>query len=173
MADVLVIGVGNPLRGDDGLGWHAIRELRATLPGGIAELIACHQLTPELAEPVARARRVIFIDAALGEEPGAVNVQPVDPGSLAPVTFSHQLDPPALMQYAKQLYESQPEAWTISVNSKACGYSETLSDVVRSSWGTVLNLLRDLTLSGGGCGVRSYDVDRRARGLPHVLSHTR
>jgi len=146
MADVLVIGVGNPLRGDDGLGWHVIRGLRAALPAGGTELIACYQLTPELAEPVARARRVIFVDAADGEEPGAINVQPVDPGSSTPAAFSHQLDPPALMHYAKQLYGSQPEAWTVSVNGKAYGYSETLSDVVRSSWGTVLNLIRDLTL---------------------------
>ena len=33
MGRVLIIGYGNPLRGDDGFGWHAAERLRETAPG--------------------------------------------------------------------------------------------------------------------------------------------
>ena len=72
MAGVLVIGVGNPLRGDDGLGWHAAEHLRERLVELHATVTSCHQLIPELAEPVSRAERVIFIDARVGPTPGTV-----------------------------------------------------------------------------------------------------
>ena len=65
MARALIIGYGNPLRGDDGLGWRAAEQLAEIIPQSEAEVIACHQLTPELAEPISRARLVIFIDMSL------------------------------------------------------------------------------------------------------------
>jgi hydrogenase maturation protease len=68
MARVLIVGYGNPLRGDDGLGWHAAEALRAALPE--AEILAVHQLTPELAEDASRAELVIFLDAAETGAPG-------------------------------------------------------------------------------------------------------
>ena len=46
----LIIGYGNPLRSDDGFGWHAGRLLAQALAGQEAEVITCHQLTPELAD---------------------------------------------------------------------------------------------------------------------------
>lgn len=63
MAHTLIIGYGNPLRGDDGLGWHVAQRLAAVLPQHRARIEVCHQLTPELAEPISRADLVIFIDA--------------------------------------------------------------------------------------------------------------
>src|SRR5580704_15594719 len=48
----LVIGYGNPLRSDDALGWHASRLLAQALAGQEVDVITCHQLTPELAEPL-------------------------------------------------------------------------------------------------------------------------
>jgi len=48
-ARVLVIGYGNTLRGDDGLGQRAAEALaQRALPDGV-EVLSCHQLTIELA----------------------------------------------------------------------------------------------------------------------------
>jgi hydrogenase maturation protease len=149
MARALVIGLGNPLRGDDGLGWHVVQELRATLPESSAELIACHQLTPELAEPVARARCVIFVDAAIGDEAGLIKVRELDVHSTAATALSHRLDPEALIHYAQHLYGSLPEAFMVSVNGEAYGYSETLSDAARSSLPAVLRLVGGLVPLAG------------------------
>src|SRR5690242_12833541 len=102
MARVLVIGYGNPLRGDDGVGWHAAEALAKSLqdeervPAERVMVLACHQLTLELAEPLSRVERVIFIDACDGPPPGSVDRQPIgsvleSQGAGGPL-FSHHLD---------------------------------------------------------------------------------
>jgi hydrogenase maturation protease len=63
MPRILIIGYGNPLKSDDGLGWHAAQELsRELTPPGV-KVIRAHQLTPELAEEASTAELVLFIDA--------------------------------------------------------------------------------------------------------------
>lgn len=73
---VLIVGYGNPLRRDDGVGWYAAQRLSHELSGEQAEVIACHQLMPELAERISQTDLVIFIDAAVGTSPGAFPAPP-------------------------------------------------------------------------------------------------
>jgi hydrogenase maturation protease len=51
MPGTLIIGYGNPLREDDGVGWQVADQLLKNSEGSIKVLTA-HQLTPELAEPI-------------------------------------------------------------------------------------------------------------------------
>ena len=62
MARILIVGYGNPLRFDDGLGWRAAEELsqRLSPPEIEVEVIVRHQLTPELADNVRNAEAVFF-----------------------------------------------------------------------------------------------------------------
>jgi hydrogenase maturation protease len=138
MARTLIIGIGNPLRGDDGLGWRALEMLerhtealgaRASRPP--FETVVCHQLTPELAEPISRAAQVIFIDACVGSPPGKIRVDHLAADS-AVGGFTHRLDPQGLMNYCRELYGTCPEAWTISMTGAEYGYSEGLSAAVES-----------------------------------------
>src|SRR5579862_3803538 len=69
---ILIVGYGNPLRRDDALGWHASRLLAEALVGKDVEVITCHQLTPELAEPLSRCQRAVFIDADAEGKPGEI-----------------------------------------------------------------------------------------------------
>jgi Ni,Fe-hydrogenase maturation factor len=57
----LVIGLGNPLRGDDGVGWWLAQRARRLRP--TPRVLQVRQLTPELCVELAAARRVLFIDA--------------------------------------------------------------------------------------------------------------
>ena len=75
----LVVGYGNPLRGDDGLGWHAAAALAADPRLADTDVITRHQLTPELAEDIATARLAVLIDASLGDTPGCVSIREVAP----------------------------------------------------------------------------------------------
>lgn len=50
MARVLVLGYGNPLRSDDGLGWRVAVELFRANASVDVLVLPCHQLTPDLAE---------------------------------------------------------------------------------------------------------------------------
>lgn len=147
MRGALVIGLGNPLRGDDGLGWHVIEQLRGTGVEGHADLLACHQLTPELAAPVAQSARVIFVDAAQGGLVGEVCLERINPeaGSAArPAALSHHLDPAGLIRYTKQLYAEVPEAMIVSVRGAAYGLSEHLSEPVLGAIPQVLRVLNEL-----------------------------
>ena len=58
----LVIGYGSDLRGDDGLGRRAALAVAALEMAG-ATVMSVHQLTPELAEPLAGVDGAIFLDA--------------------------------------------------------------------------------------------------------------
>jgi hydrogenase maturation protease len=48
MPGTLLIGYGNPLRGDDGLGWQVADQVARDADKSI-KVVATHQLTPELA----------------------------------------------------------------------------------------------------------------------------
>lgn len=125
----LLIGYGNPLRGDDGLGWQvAVRYAReaAARPG--LRVLPCHQLTPELAESLSEVDRVIFVDATAESPPGEIKVVPLSPDPAAPRSFTHQCDPPGLLASAHALYGHAPaEAWLVTVGGAEFGYCESLS----------------------------------------------
>jgi hydrogenase maturation protease len=148
MRSALIIGFGNPLRGDDGLGWHAAQELRQTLRGEDAEVVACLQLMPELAEAVAHSKRAIFIDAAVGQPPGEITFAEIKAESRGFPACSHHLDVRRLMQYSRELYGIVPQAFSVSVNGEAYGYAEMLSSRVQSTLPAVLRLARDLAFRG-------------------------
>ncbi len=112
MSEILVVGYGNTLRRDDGIGpkiAEAVTELN--LPG--VRALCCHQLTPELAAPIAEARAVIFVDA---ERDTAAVVEPreIESGGTGQVT-THTFDPASLLSLARQVYGHCPRAWLLVV----------------------------------------------------------
>jgi len=124
----LIIGYGNLLRSDDAVGCHAAHELEQHYrddPG--VEVIACQQLTPELAEDVSRCGFVLFLDAWSAEKPGTIRQTRIFPGN-GPGGFTHQLTPSSLLSAAQQLYGDAPEAicitlegWSFEVGNKLSG----------------------------------------------------
>src|SRR5579884_268480 len=107
MARVLILGYGNPLRGDDGFGWHTAQRLSAQFHSPDVQVIACDQLTLELAEDISRAERVLFIDAARNLRAGDVRcetIAPRAPGERgSPLSYSHHLPPSTLLNVCREL----------------------------------------------------------------------
>lgn len=126
---LLVIGYGNPLRGDDGFGYRAAERI----PGAIA----VHQLTPELVEPIARADRVVFLDATAEGAPGEIRRRAVHPAA-AESGFTHHATPEALLSGAIALYGRAPEAEIVTVCGADFSVSETLSAAVAAALDTVV-----------------------------------
>lgn len=133
MAGVVIIGYGNPLRSDDGLGWRAAQQLAPLLQGLDAQVVACHQLTPELAETISRASLVIFIDADGENPPGKLSVRRVLPSPTLPLDFTHHLTPATLLACADAIYGSYPEAIVFSVSAESFEVGEELSPSVSSA----------------------------------------
>jgi hydrogenase maturation protease len=131
MPHTLIIGYGNPLRGDDGFGWHAALRLRDLIHDDGIEILPVHQLTPELMDPISRARRVIFIDAAVGEEPGKMTVTTLETTGGAAPAFTHFATPAALLVGARSLYGAKPEGILVTVVGLDFELGEKLSEPVQ------------------------------------------
>jgi hydrogenase maturation protease len=71
----LVLGIGNSLMGDDGVGIHAIEALQAENTNEDITFIDGGTLSFTLTDVIANAENLIVIDAAeLGQRPGVVKV---------------------------------------------------------------------------------------------------
>ena len=125
---LLVIGFGSTLRGDDGAGPAAAELLREQ---GL-DALAVHQLTPELAERIAAARVVFFLDADAGLPAGEVSVVRLAESDAA---IEHVASPAALLRLAHQVYAAAPEAWLIAMGGASFEIGEELSDAARRAVG--------------------------------------
>ena len=142
MPDVLVIGFGNPLRGDDGLGWRAAQELERADLGPDVHVVTCRQLTPERAADVAAAGFVLFIDAACDRPAGQVARLDVECGSGRPTFCVHQLDPSGLLALARDAYGAFPQAVALSVGAESFECGERMSAPVTAALADVLERAR-------------------------------
>ena len=138
---VLVVGYGNPLRGDDGIGWHAA-ELLATDPRlDGARVLAHHQLAPELAEDISRASLVVLVDASADGDPGTVRVHTVEPTPAGQTTWSHHLDPQTLAGLAEALYGLVPPIVLVSVAAGSFAEGDGLSGALERALPEVVEVV--------------------------------
>ena len=118
----MVIGYGNPVRQDDGLGLRAAELLEAN---GI-EVLRCQQLTPELAADIADSQTAVFLDAAADLEPGAIRCTEVacEPGGAS----THHLTPGQLLGFTAATFGRAPRALLISGGPCCMDFREGLTD---------------------------------------------
>jgi hydrogenase maturation protease len=144
MAEVLIIGYGNPLRGDDAVGWQAAERLRESIRDEQVEIVTSHQLTPEMADTISRARIVIFIDADCDNREGEIVFRRVEPDPSAPELFSHQLTPEVLLGVASRLYGGSATGVLISMGVRSFEYGAELSEAVRTALPALLERVQKL-----------------------------
>jgi len=126
---VLVIGYGNTLRSDDGIGARVAESIEALgLPG--MHGFACPQLTPELADPVSRAGTVVFVDASAEGPQGPVRMQRLEPAESSRL-LTHAANPSTLLALARDAFGRAPEAWWLTVPAADLGFGDRLSSVGR------------------------------------------
>ena len=132
----LILGYGNTLRKDDGLGIYAAQTLDSLdLPGAV-EICTYQQLSPELSSMLAKVDHAIFIDAALvagGQEPGTINTRVLHPRTSQPSSITHHFDPETLLAMAGALYGHVPQAMLFSVTAASFDLGEDLSPEVTSA----------------------------------------
>jgi hydrogenase maturation protease len=144
--EVLVIGYGNALRGDDGIGPAVAAEIAAmALPG--VRVLAVHQLTPELAANIADARRVVFVDAAVSGDLVTVTRLTAEP---TPPSLTHATDPRALLALAGVLEGHAPDAWLVTARGSDFRYKEGLSEAGREQVRHVTHRVRELICPAPG-----------------------
>lgn len=128
----LVIGWGNDLLGDDAAGRCVAREVAARNRPDV-EALDVHQLTPELALYIAKAKTVIFVDADAAAEQDAIRMERIFPAHTADrAAAGHTGRPEDLLAMAESLYGMRPEAWLIAVPARSFEPGEALSGITRT-----------------------------------------
>ena len=124
---MLVIGYGNDLRSDDGAGVRAATILAAqSLP---LRVVIATQLTPDLAEDIASAAQVVFVDAYPAPESGAsLRVEKIfGDEAEKPSVMGHYGNPAALLHLAEELFGASPDAWMVGIPAYSFIAGETIS----------------------------------------------
>jgi len=152
----LLVGLGNSLRGDDGVGVHLAGWAERRWP--VLQVRSVQQLTPELCCELSLAQRVLFIDAwQVATTPCGTGETPKPPGTRQPpaggdrcaampiliplnlpstgadggagawAAFSHQLDPAQLLAITALLYGHAPQAWLLLVPAFQFAHGQELS----------------------------------------------
>ncbi|MGD0940269.1 MAG: hydrogenase maturation protease [Terracidiphilus sp.] len=144
-ARCLVLACGNALRGDDGVGlWLAEwAEQRFVGQAGV-RIIVDHQWTPELAEDVAHAQSVLFIDCSLASPPGAIDLTPVEPANDGHGKGTHHLDAAHLLALAREFYGSLPHnAQQLTIGAGSTGLGEGFSTEVTAALPEACRLIEE------------------------------
>jgi hydrogenase maturation protease len=128
LQNLLVIGYGNTLRGDDGVG-PRVAEAVAALQLPDVHALVCPQLSPEHADPIAKARVVVFVDAAV-DAPREVQLRRLEPADASQL-MAHAADPRTMLALSRDVFGRVPEAWLLTIPAETLEFSETLSPVAQ------------------------------------------
>lgn len=137
---ILIIGIGNRLRQDDGFGPAVAAALRTQYRGHSAlTIVEAHQLLPEMAEWIGQAESVILVDAAVttdtaDNEPGKLNCQKLERGHpKASRPISHFLTPESLISLTNLMYGETGEIYLLTGIGRDFEAGEALSPPMQAA----------------------------------------
>lgn len=154
----LLIGYGNPGRGDDGLGPALAAEIEALgIPGLTVDID--YQLTVDHAVLIASHDLVVFADAMIGL---AVPYRFAVVDAAQPATLgSHQVSPEAALALAGLLFGHAPTGWMLAIGGAEFGeVKEGLSQLARANLAGAVAFLRGW-----------FDAEPEAGLLPVAATH--
>lgn len=132
--DYLIIGVGNPLRGDDGAGWvlaeQLAEQLRSALAGSgvTVQVQLVQQLLPEMAAEVTESVPAVLVIVDCEAEAKAARLRRIEPATVGEPLGSHGLTAGQLLALAGRLYEFRAEAWLATVRGSNFAHGAGLSE---------------------------------------------
>lgn len=137
----LVIASGNPLRGDDAIGSVAADIVQSwRIPG--VNVLAVHQLVPELIDEIKRVQRVLFIDAAVTHFDGGFQAREVEPNPSSQ-PFGHFESAANLMALLRKLDGVTPAAWLVSITAASFEHGDPMTATAQSHLDAALAWIRD------------------------------
>ncbi len=147
---IKIIGCGNLLAGDDGIGIHVLNELKKTYLPSHIQLFEGGTDPLRLLDLLRNTSRVILIDAITGAgnpgevfilTPEQIDTQPFEPLSL------HQFSLPQIFQFGSELYpqEMPKEIFIVGIEGKSIdayctGLSPAVEQAIPQAIVAVLNL---------------------------------
>ena len=147
---ITVVGIGQPLRGDDSVGWQLVQALPDR--EGLHKVLIGDDMT-RLLDVLQTDQAVILVDAVRSSSLPPGTVQRFDlarePDSENLRFSSHSLDPLQMLKLARHLGRSLPAQLILfAIEGAEFGFSAELSEPVRNGWpfllGAVENEIRAL-----------------------------
>ncbi len=135
-ATTLVVGLGNPILGDDGVGWRVAEAVKARVDDPDVEVLCLSLGGLALMEHLAGYRRVIIVDAmSTGAQPGVLHQmssREMDELSVQHTASVHDLSLSAALALGRELGLALPEEiQIIGIEAKPeFNFGETLSAAV-------------------------------------------
>ena len=138
---ILLIGIGNSGRGDDGLGWAFLDQIKDWVPENI-DMVYHYQLQVEDAELLKYYDRVYFIDAFMGELPEGYKIESCHPKAEESFT-SHEMSPQGILHLAKTIYGIEPESYLVTISGEYFELKEGLSEFAENNLMQAVNYFKD------------------------------
>lgn len=155
MADIVVIGYGNAMRSDDGLGLRVAEAIaEANYPG--VRVRTVFQLVPELAPELAETRLVIFVDALVDSGGSVVALTPVEAEEITDWS-THAADPRTLLALTRSVFGRTPEAWWLKVPGRQFDFGEGLSSTAEDRMRQAISRIEELIQAKTQCRPRAGD----------------
>jgi hydrogenase maturation protease len=142
-APILIIGIGNPSRGDDALGPLAIERL-AGLDLPDVELLTDFQLQVEYALDLQGRKLVVFIDAS-GTAPAPYTFESVT-ASADPSYTSHELSPAALLHACSKTFGVPPPSWVLAIRGEHWSLGQPPGATALANLDAALGYLHDFLI---------------------------
>lgn len=144
MNDVLIIGYGNTLRGDDGAGIRAAERLRDS--GANLDVVTVHELQPELIDAIARRSLVVFIDGSLNVD--NLHRREIFPSTSSVPSQSHHLVPEQLLALSRMIHGTAPaSAIVFEIPIHTTGFGESLSPQTEQAVNDCVRAVEELLAS--------------------------
>ena len=140
---ILILACGNTLRSDDGIGPSLAQWAQKKFAANTAiRVIERQQWTPDLAEDIAQAAAVLFIDCSIQQEPGEVRLTEVQPTASDSQT-THHISAEQLLALARDLYNAHPsDASLLTIGAGSTELGETFSEPVLNAIPHACHLLQ-------------------------------
>ncbi len=144
----LILACGNTLRGDDGVGpWLAEWAQKRFRAENQVRVIARQQWTPELAEEIAHAQSVLFIDCSVDSAPGSIRLTPVEPTAALQGIATHHQGAAELLALTRDLYSTQPTtAKLLTIGAGSTELGEQFSAAVTAALPEACRLIEEAVL---------------------------
>ena len=152
----LLIGYGNPDRGDDGASYILLTTIlnnygkhncdifssEITELNENTDILFNFQLLPEFAELIADYERVVFIDAHTGEIEEDIIFKSIDP-TPEHSPFTHHFAPASCLALTQSMTGKHPEGWLLSMRGYEFGFNRELTNKTKMLVDKALVILQD------------------------------
>lgn len=137
--EICIVGIGNSLRSDDGVGILVSKQIDQMKLKGVTTMTV-HQLDTGMIERLSKFDVVIFVDASVIDK--SVSFQPLTLEDNVPQSFSHHINAAMLASLAYKLYSASTRFYICGI----CAYDFQLgTDISYKAMGNALEAVSVLT----------------------------